>query len=371
MLAERHRRFERLAHLVVDAGLDEPQRVPAVERAHVQPRLRKLVLRQFDDAIGEFRLVDADQDGIGLARARRAQDVEPGAVAVVDLEAEVAGRADHVDVGVDDRDVDVARQQRLAHHLAEPAETDDQHATGEARRLLDAVHRDRGLRQEAIEQQHHDRRERHRQDHDGRHHGPRTRVEDARRQRGGIEHEGEFAALREQGRALHGLAVIRAERPRDCIDSQRLHGHECGDAGRNDLPVRRDDAEVERHADREEEQSEQDAAKRLDVGFELMPERRFGQQHAGDECAHRHRQAAPLHEQRGAEHDQQRRSGHDVPAAERSDDAEHRVDRPAPRRQQAAEAHRARSAPTARRVVTTRRRFHSPGRGTRPAPAAG
>ena len=69
------------------------------------------------------------------------QDVEPRAVAVVDLEAEIGGRADHLDVDVDDRDVDAARQQRLAGDLAEAAEADDQHAAAQAVGDLDAVER--------------------------------------------------------------------------------------------------------------------------------------------------------------------------------------------------------------------------------------
>ena len=335
MLAEGHRRFERLAHLVVDAGLDQAQRVPAVERAYIQPGLGKLVLGQLDDAIRQCRLVDADQDRVGPARARRAQHVQARAIPVVDLEAEIAGGADHVDVRVDDRDVDVTRQQRLADHLPEAAEADDQYATGEARRLLDAVHRDGRARQEAIQQQHHDGREGHRQDHDGGHHGPRPRVEDARRERRGVQYERELASLREQRRTLQGFTPVGAEDPGDAVDAERLHRHERGDAGRDGLPVAGDHAQVQRHADRQEEQAEQDAAERLDVGLELVPKRRLGQQHAGDEGAHRHRQPAPLHEQRGTQHDQQRRSRHDIPAAERRDDPEQRVEGPAPHADQA------------------------------------
>ena len=51
------------------------------------------------------------------------------------------------------------------------------------------------------------------------------------------------------------------------------------------------DAGVDRHADAHEEQAEQDAAERLDVGLELMAEVRFGEEHAGEEGAHGHRQA--------------------------------------------------------------------------------
>lgn len=61
---------------------------------------------------------------------------------------------------------------------------------------------------------------------------------------------------------------------------------------------------------RQEEQAEQDASKRLDISFELMAECGLGQQHAGQECAHGHRQAAQFHQQRGAQHDEQCGRGH-------------------------------------------------------------
>ena len=48
--------------------------------------------------------------------------------------------------------------------------------------------------------------------------------------------------------------------------------------------------QIEQHADRKEEQPEQDRAERLDVGLELMPVGRFGEHDAGDEGAERGRQ---------------------------------------------------------------------------------
>ena len=56
-----------------------------------------------------------------------AQHVEPRAVAVIDLEAEAAGRLDHLGVVVDGGDVDAFGEQALRHDLAEAAEADEQH----------------------------------------------------------------------------------------------------------------------------------------------------------------------------------------------------------------------------------------------------
>ena len=135
------RGFERLADLEVDAGLDQPDRGAAVEGARQHRHQRELGLHQLGDADGGSRLVDADQHGARAAGAGGMQDVEPRAVAVIDLEAEIGGRLDHLDIVVDDRDVDAAQQQRLAGDLAEAAEADDQHAAGQPVGDLDAVQR--------------------------------------------------------------------------------------------------------------------------------------------------------------------------------------------------------------------------------------
>ena len=94
------------------------------------------------------------------------QDVEAGAVAVVDLEAELGGGLDHLDVGVDDRDAEAAGEQRLADHLADAAEADDEHVAGQVVRLVDAVGRDGARRAQAVVQDDDERRRDHRDDDD-------------------------------------------------------------------------------------------------------------------------------------------------------------------------------------------------------------
>ena len=59
-------------------------------------------------------------------------------------------RPDHLDVVVDDRDVDAAGQQRLAGDLAEAAEADDQRRAAEAVGDLDAVQRRRFLAEQEL-----------------------------------------------------------------------------------------------------------------------------------------------------------------------------------------------------------------------------
>ena len=66
--------------------------------------------------------------------------------------------------------------------------------------------------------------------------------------------------------------------------------------------------EVEQHADREEEQPEQDRAERLDVGLELVAIGRIRQHHPGDERAERGDSAELCHHRgRGDDREQRRR----------------------------------------------------------------
>ena len=93
------------------------------------------------------------------------------------------------------------------------------------------------------------------------------------------------------------------------------------------------DAEVEQHSDREEEQAEQDRAERLDVAFELVAVGRFGEHHAGDEGAERHRQVERVHHRRGADDGEQARDDEQLALAEAADQPEQRVeDEPADER---------------------------------------
>ena len=56
----------------------------------------------------------------------------------------------------------------------------------------------------------------------------------------------------------------------------------------------REQAEVDRHADRDEEEAHQQALERLDVGLERVAILGAREQHAGEERAERHRHAGEL-----------------------------------------------------------------------------
>ena len=90
-----------------------------------------------------------------------------------------------------------------------------------------------------------------------------------------------------------------------------------------------DRAEIEHHADREEEQAEQDRAERLDVGLELVPVGRIGEHHAGDERAERGRQAEQLHHRGAGDHREQAGEDEHLALAEIADQPEQRPEQEA------------------------------------------
>ena len=327
--AEQERRFEHFADLVVDARVDQLDGGAAIEGARKHAHERELRLHMLRNPQSFVRLVDADEHGFGTARARRMQDVGARAVAEIDLEAEIRRRLDHLDIVVDDRDVDAAHQERLADDLAETAETDHQHAPAQPVGGFDAFHRQGFLRQQPVERHDGEWRQRDRDDDGGRHDRVHLGSQYPGRCPGGVKHERELAALRHQRGACQRLAVPGFQDARDRVDRAGLHQHEDHDHAGDQEKVVGDYPEVEGHSDAEEEKAEQDAAKRLDVGFELVAEHRFRQEHAGQERAHGHRQAAKLHRKRRPQHHEQGGRSHHLAGVRRRQNPEHRVEQPA------------------------------------------
>lgn len=129
-----------------------------------------------------------------------------------------------------------------------------------------------------------------------------------------------------------------AQQSGDQVDAHRFDQHEDQHARQDQLPFTRHRGQVQRHADAQEEQAQEDAAERLDLGLQLMAEGGLGQQHAGQEGAHGHRQAAQFHQQRRAQHHQQRGGGHHFAGMRGRQQAEQGVEQPAPGRQQRQDA---------------------------------
>ncbi len=204
-----------------------------------------------------------------IARALPAPDARSTSmrlpVAVVHLEAEAGRRADHVGVVSMIATSKPRASSDLTGDLAEAPEADHQHAAAEALGKIDLVHRRPLRRRELAQQQHGQRCQRHRQHH----HRGDVRIERAIDDVGGgrraEQHERELAALCHQHRAVERFGVAAARHARDRIDAQALDQHHHQHTDDDHAQSARNHGEVERHADRDEEQPEQDAAEGFDV----------------------------------------------------------------------------------------------------------
>ena len=121
------------------------------------------------------------------------------------------------------------------------------------------------------------------------------------------QHERELAAACERDAETPCGGVIVTRTARATQISAALSAEQAQRQREDHERLRGEQAQVRRHADRDEEQAEQQALERLDVGLELVAILAVGEQHAGDERAERHREARTFEQQRGAEHDEQRR----------------------------------------------------------------
>ena len=115
----------------------------------------------------------------------------------------------------------------------------------------------------------------------------------------GVKHAGGAEAVARRG----------AGQPEQAEHQRHFHGENGERRAGEKAEMGRDQVTIDRHADRHEEQAHQQAAKRLDIGLELVAEVRFGQKHPGKEGAERHGHADRLHQHGRAEHDEQRRGG--------------------------------------------------------------
>src|SRR5439155_13911370 len=103
--------------------------VAPVERAHVKLCGGKLRLNKVNDPACRLAIIDAYRDEPRLSGARRSQDVEPGAVAVINFEAKPSNALEHLRIVINRGDIDAFRKQALGHDLTEASKADNQHRT--------------------------------------------------------------------------------------------------------------------------------------------------------------------------------------------------------------------------------------------------
>ena len=256
-----------------------------------------------------FRILGRDDEDLGLVGLRRAQQIEPRRVAVEHLVAELTDEIDLLGIAFERRERNMVRVEQARDDLADATEAGDDHAwrgtvdeVELARRQLRLAVERRELGAQANQQ----RRRRHRQRDDQHQQIAMRRIEQPVG-RGEREHdECEFTALREDRRQRDRLRVVLARGDaRDRVEHDRLQHQQCREQAADQLWLAHQPLDVERHADTDEEEAEQEALERLDLRFDLVAVFGVGEQHAGDERAERHRDADQIHDPCRADDDEQ------------------------------------------------------------------
>ena len=163
----------------------------------------------------------------------------------------------------------------------------------------------RDLHDDAVGIRNQQRRNQHRQHHRRQHHLDDERVDQLRVRRQIQQDKTEFTGLRQRQAGAHRDAGRRAEYSGQAGNHQEFKQHRHDQQSEHQRPVLQHHFHVQQHADRDEKQPEQHVAERLDVFFHLVLILGFGDQHAGDERAQRHRQAGMFGDPRRAQRHQQ------------------------------------------------------------------
>ena len=311
-----------LDHL--DAQVAQLEHVAHVVRAGNDPQTRKVHARDARELRDGGWIVERDDQQVGALRAGGVQKIEARRVAVEDAKAEFPKLLDIIRVVVEHRRMEAARIEKPGHYLAHPAEAGDDHLRrlrrfGRARRHVGEARRD-----DAVVGHKQERRCDHRE-----RHGERDRqgglLVDRAVVRGEAEnHESELAALREEQDEERPFALRQPRALADQPEERGLQNEEHDDDADDQPRPGKEEGEVDAHADRDEEEAQEQPLERLDRRFDLVPVLRFGEQHAGEEGAERHRQARDLEEERDAEDEQQREGGKNFTQARAGDMAEDR-----------------------------------------------
>ncbi|CCK16252.1 hypothetical protein BN136_2262 [Cronobacter universalis NCTC 9529] len=180
-------------------------------------------------------------------------------------------------------------------------------------------------RQQPVDAFHHQRRGHHRKRH--RHQQQRHLVimEKLLRRGAGEEHKGELPALAQHARERQPFGAPQALKTPEAIQHRHLDAHQHDHAHHDPQNMGIEDAQVQRHADRDKKEPQQQAFKGLNSDFQLVAIFAFSQQNAGDKRAERHRKPQQIHKQRGAEHQQQRGGGKHLAHAGTGNKPKHRA----------------------------------------------
>ena len=148
-------------------------------------------------------------------------------------------------------------------------------------------------------------RHQHRQHHRGQYHLHDERIHQLDAARQVQQHEAEFARLRQSQSRAQGHAVAGPEQPGQARDQGKFQQHGAAQQQQDEPPVVEHHADIEQHADGDEEQAQQHVAEGLDILFHLVLEFRLGNEHAGNKRPQGQRQPRPFRDPGRAQGDQQ------------------------------------------------------------------
>ncbi len=138
------------------------------------------------------------------------------------------------------------------------------------------------------------------------------------------QHEGEFAALREEQDEKRPLGERNAGAPCERPQHQSLHRIERDDQPHDEQRLFAQHREIGAQADRHEEEPQQQPFERLNRGLDLVAVLGLGKQHPGEEGAERHGKPDGLEAERDPKHQEQRERGEDLAQARAGDVAKDR-----------------------------------------------
>ena len=108
----------------------------AVARPRIDRQIGKMLAHHLRDPERGLDIVDGEHEGARLVGLRRAQDVEPSGVAVIDLRAEPPHEIHLLDIRVERGEGNAPGAQDARHDLPEAAEARDDDVLVAARRRL-------------------------------------------------------------------------------------------------------------------------------------------------------------------------------------------------------------------------------------------
>jgi hypothetical protein len=111
---------------------------------------------------------------------------------------------------------------------------------------------------------------------------------------------------------VQGLGQRHAEQPGQADQQHRLAQQQADHQEHHRAAVGQGEGHIDRHAHRHEEEPQQEAAKGLDLGGDLMAVGGLGQQHPGQKGAEGHGHAGELGDQPGGDHHKEGQRGEDL-----------------------------------------------------------